>query len=89
MNLIAFIVPAVTGLALGGLFYGGLWLTVARLLTSRDPSGFAVTSFFVRTAIVIAGFIWATAGQWQNAVACLVGFELARLLILVGRRRCI
>jgi F1F0 ATPase subunit 2 len=96
-------IPALTlrvlgGLALGGMFYGGLWFTVERLIKSAAPptngertsrgasAGIAMSSLLVRFALALAGFIWMTNGRWQNALACLAGFEAARLAIVRWRR---
>jgi len=86
MNIVAMLLPAGAGILLAGLFYGGLWFTVQRLTTARDPTTLAISSFFIRIALVITGFIWVTRGLWQNAVACLIGFEIGRFVIMRNRR---
>lgn len=69
------------GFGLGVFFFGGLWLTVRALPKSRHPTMLALGSFWGRGAMVIAGFILLTAGSWQNALVCLVGFVVARILL--------
>ena len=69
------------GLGLGLLFFGGLWITVRALPKARHPVVLAVGSFWVRTVLVIAGLLLAMDGLWQRAVACLVGFIFARILL--------
>jgi F1F0 ATPase subunit 2 len=69
------------GFGLGGLFYGGLWVTVRALPKSQHPAILALGSFWARGAVVIAGFILLTAGSWQNALVCLAGFVLARIVL--------
>jgi F1F0 ATPase subunit 2 len=69
------------GLGLGVLFFGGLWLTVRALPKARHPVMLVVGSFWVRTAVVVTGLLLAMDGLWQRAVACLVGFIFARILL--------
>ena len=97
MTLLSLMIPALGGAALGGMFYGGLWFTVERLLKSATAAtdkrssksasaGIALISLMVRFALALAGFIWLANGRWQNALACLAGFEAARLAIVRWRR---
>jgi F1F0 ATPase subunit 2 len=69
------------GFSLGIVFYGGLWATIRALPGSRHPVLLALGSFWGRSALVITGLILTTAGRWQNAVICLVGFLLARIAL--------
>lgn len=78
---LSFILILLAGFGLGILFYGGLWMTVRALPDSRHPTVLALGSFWGRTALVIAGFLFTTARRWQNAVVCLVGFVLARIVL--------
>jgi F1F0 ATPase subunit 2 len=69
------------GLALGVLFYGGLWLTVRRLLTSHHPVVLTLGSLLLRSGAALAGFWMVTDGDWRNTAACLVGFVVARIVV--------
>jgi F1F0 ATPase subunit 2 len=70
------------GLALGAVFFGGLWWTVRRGLSS-DLAGLWFTgSFFVRTAIVLTGFYFAAHSDWRRMAGCLAGFLCARLIVV-------
>lgn len=67
------------GCSIGILFYGGLWLTVRALPKVRHPALLAFASFWGRTALVIVAFVLLSDASWQNALACLLGFVVARL----------
>jgi F1F0 ATPase subunit 2 len=71
-----------TGLALGAVFFGGLWWTVRRSAASPRAGLWFSASFLLRTTIVIGGFYLAGAGTWQRLAACLAGFLAARLIVL-------
>ncbi len=69
------------GMLLGGVFFGGLWWTVRKCLSTRHPAQWLVASGLIRMGIALAGFYFVSAGQWQRLLACLVGFIIARLLV--------
>ena len=69
------------GLVLGGVFFGGLWWTVRRGVTSRRPALLFLGSMVLRTSIVIAGFYVVSDAHWQRLLACLLGFVIARFLV--------
>ena len=76
-----FVLLVLAGFGLGILFYGGLWMTVRAIPKSPHPIVLTVASFWVRTGVVIAGLLLAMDGLWQRALASLVGFFLARLVL--------
>ncbi len=82
------------GALAGILFFGGLWLTVRALPTSRWPGLLTIGSFWIRTLVTLALLYFTIRGDWRNAVAWIAGFILARVivpLVLHSRRepRCI
>ena len=70
-----------TGMALGLIFFGGLWWTVRRGVVSSRAALWFLASLFVRTAIVIAGFLFVCDDDWRRWLATLLGFSVARLLV--------
>ena len=72
----------VVGLVLGAIFFGGLCWTVQKGVTSKHPALWFLGSTVVRMSIVLAGFYFVGRGDWQRLVACLVGFIIARLIVL-------
>jgi F1F0 ATPase subunit 2 len=69
------------GLALGAMYFGGLWLTVRALPKSRRPAALTLVSFWARTALVAAGFALLIGQRWQYAFGCVLGFLMARLFL--------
>ncbi len=70
------------GLLLGGLFFGGLWWTVRRGVTSKRPALLFLGSSLLRMALVVVGFYLIAEGDWRRLLAAMVGFVLARLLLI-------
>jgi F1F0 ATPase subunit 2 len=70
------------GMALGGIFFGGLWLTLRHTLSSAALGLWLVASLVLRMAIALAGFYFVSAGDWRRLIACLLGFVLARFMVV-------
>jgi F1F0 ATPase subunit 2 len=76
----------VAGLLLGVVFFAGLWWTIQKGLTAKHPALWFLGSIVVRTAIVLVGFYLVSDGKWERMGACLVGFVLARFIVMRHRR---
>jgi F1F0 ATPase subunit 2 len=67
------------GILLGAIFYGGLWWTVRRIVSSKTPGIWLIGSFFLRSMIAIGGFLFVARGDWRSILACFIGFLAARI----------
>ncbi len=70
------------GLLLGAIFFGGLWWTVYKGVSSKRPALWFLGSRLLRMSLVLVGFYFVGRGGWQRLVACLIGFIIARLIVL-------
>ncbi len=83
MNEISNIVlPFIIGLLLGVIFFGGLWFTVKKLAASKIPALLMVGSFVFRICLVLTGFYFIGVGDWKKLFICLIGFIIARLVVI-------
>jgi F1F0 ATPase subunit 2 len=80
-NVPALLVAALFGATLGAFFFGGLWWTVQKGLTSNHPALWFFGSTLLRTGLVLAGFFFISAGDWKKLLACLLGFFIARIVV--------
>lgn len=71
----------VAGLIMGAIFFGGLWWTVRKGVSSKRPALWFLGSLLLRTGVVVAGFYVVSDGHWQRLLACLFGFAVARLIV--------
>ncbi|AKB12503.1 F1/F0 ATPase, subunit 2 [Methanosarcina thermophila] len=70
------------GFLLGAFFFGGLWWTVQRGLSSRRPALWFLGSLLLRTGISVAGFYLASGGHLERLLICLFGFFAMRSVVL-------
>ena len=70
------------GIVLGVFFFGGLWWTVHKGVTSEHPALWFLGSLMLRTAVVLLGFYFLAAGSWQSLLAALFGLFVARLIVM-------
>jgi F1F0 ATPase subunit 2 len=66
---------------LGTVFFGGLWWTVRKGVTSHRPALWFLTSLLLRMSIALAGFFFVSGGHWERMLVCLLGFIMARLVV--------
>ena len=70
-----------TGVLLGAMFFGGLWWTVQKGVSSKRSALWFFGSLLLRTSIALAGFYFIARGHWERLLACLLGFVIARLIV--------
>ncbi len=71
----------VAGVALGGFFFGGLWWTVYKGVSSQQPVVWFAGSLLLRMTITLAGLYLVMGSSWQRLLSCSIGFIMARLLV--------
>lgn len=70
------------GIALGVVFFGGLWWTVLKGIHTKRPGLFFSISLILRTGITLTVFILISKGSFERLAACLLGFFLARWVVM-------
>src|SRR5271157_467204 len=70
------------GALLGTFFFGGLWWTVHKGVVSERPALWFLGSLLLRTGVILAGFYLVSQGHWSRLVACLLGFVVARVIVV-------
>jgi F1F0 ATPase subunit 2 len=80
--VLALMLAGLAGLALGAVFFGGLWWTLRKSLASEHPALWQLGSLLVRMSLVLVGLYLVSGGHWERLLAGLVGVIGARFLIL-------
>jgi F1F0 ATPase subunit 2 len=76
----------VAGGILGALFFGGLWWTVRKGVSSKQPAFWFFGSLMARMIIALVGFYLVGRGHWERLLLCLLGFVMARLIVTLRLR---
>jgi F1F0 ATPase subunit 2 len=76
------VLALVAGVLLGALFFGGLWWTVQKGVSSKRSALWFFGSLLLRMSIALAGFYFVSGGHWKRLLACLLGFIMARFIII-------
>jgi F1F0 ATPase subunit 2 len=72
----------IAGLLLGTVFFGGLWWSVRKGLSSKKPALWFLGSMLVRMSVVVVGFYYVGREHWERLIMCLFGFVVARVLVM-------
>jgi F1F0 ATPase subunit 2 len=72
----------ITGMALGTIYFSGLWSTVKNLQDSERPLALVFWSFMARASIAVTGFYVVMNGRWEQLAAALFGFLLMREILV-------
>lgn len=75
------LLACLAGAALGTLFFGGLWWTVRKTVSSQRPAQWVLGSTLLRMGIALSGLYFVADGQVGRLLACLAGFLGARLVV--------
>lgn len=80
VDLVQYAFAFAAGMAIGGGYFTGLWVTVRRLPFVRNPAAWVLGSFLVRAGITLLCFYAVLREGWPLLAASLAGFVLVRVL---------
>lgn len=81
-EILFYVLALAAGLVLGAIFFGGLWFAVKKAVTAKVPALWLIGGFIIRTGITLIGFYFVSLGSWQRLLMCLLGFVVARMLVM-------
>lgn len=70
------------GFGMGIFYFSSLWVTVRQLPKTQQPILLIVGSLLGRLSITILGFYLVMDGSWQRLLIALLGFVLARSILI-------
>ena len=74
-------VSLMAGVLIGAFFFGGLWWTVQKSLTSNNPVLWFFGSTLLRTGFAMTGFYFTRVATGETSWFCLLGFVIARVVV--------
>jgi F1F0 ATPase subunit 2 len=78
--------PLAEGVLIGVLFFGSLWWTVRKGLSSQRPALWFFFSMLARMSVALTGFYLVGGENLERWLLCLLGFILARYVVQHGSR---
>jgi len=81
-DLMLWVLAPLAGMLLGAMYFGGLWWTVKQGLASPRPALWFLISLLLRLSLALLGFYFVAGDDWKRLLACLLGFIVARVLIV-------
>lgn len=71
-----------SGLLLGLIYFGGLWVTLKKMERWRRPWILVAGSFLLRNVIVLAAFYFLIMQHWSALIAAFIVFMITRQVIV-------
>jgi len=78
---LALVLAWMAGAGLGATFFGGLWWTVRKGVSSPRPALWFFGSPLLRMGIALVGFYLVGGGHSDRLLLCLLGFAVARPVV--------
>ncbi len=82
------------GGGIGLIFFGGLWWTVRKGVTAKQPALWFFGSMLLRMSVTLAGFYVVSNRHLDRLLLCLLGFFIARIIVtrltrIAGKQECL
>ena len=74
------LLPLVTGILLGAIFFGSLWWTIKKVVLSKRSEFWFFAILLLRMSFVLVGFYFIARGSWERLLMCLLGFFITRII---------
>jgi F1F0 ATPase subunit 2 len=81
-DILPYTLAFLVGALLGVVFFVGLWWTVQKGVNSQRPALWFFGSLLLRTGMILAGFYLVAQGDWSRFLVCLLGFLIARVIVV-------
>jgi F1F0 ATPase subunit 2 len=82
MMTLELVITFFIGFVIGMMFFGGLWWTVQKIVSSRKPMIWFLSGWLLRMILALTGFYFvlnfSSGTPWKSLLICLFGFILAR-----------
>jgi F1F0 ATPase subunit 2 len=70
------------GFGLGIFYFTSLWFTVKKMAQAKHPVLIMIASGVARLTLVLVGFYFLIDSHWQRLLIAMVGFLIARSLLI-------
>ena len=84
--MMAYALAFAGGIILGILFFGGLYITVQKMNTVKNPALIMILSFILRMVVLVIAFYFISKGGYKEVLFALAGVILTRLVMTFRMR---
>jgi F1F0 ATPase subunit 2 len=81
-DLLVYCLVIFAGLFLGFFFFGGLWWSTKKAISSKHPFLWFTGSLFIRMSVTILTIYFVSRNHWEKMLLCLLGFIIARVIVI-------
>ena len=81
-EMLIYLIVLIAGLLLGIFFFGGLWWTTHKGMTSKHPALWFLGSIVVRLAVTVLVLYAIGKDHWGRMLLCLAGFIVSRFIVI-------
>ncbi|MDY0235547.1 MAG: ATP synthase subunit I [Gudongella sp.] len=74
------------GIILGLLFFGGLYITIQKLETAKNPALIMILSFILRMVVLVISFYFISKSGYKEVLFALAGVILTRFVMTFRMR---
>jgi len=86
-EILKLVLAWLAGGVLGAFFFRGLWWTVEKGVSAKQPALWFAGSALLRMSTALGGFFFVSGGQWPRLLLCLLGFVMARRALVRPTRQ--
>lgn len=80
-DMLILVLAWLAGGIIGLFFFGGLWWTVRKGISAKQPGLWFFGSMVLRVSITLTGFYAVSNHHLDRLLVCLLGFFIARLIV--------
>ena len=84
--MMAYALAFAGGIILGILFFGGLYITVQKMNTVKNPALIMILSFILRMVVLVIAFYFISKGGYKEVLFALAGVILTRFVMTFRMR---
>lgn len=84
--MMGYVLAFAGGIILGILFFGGLYITVQKMNTVKNPALIMILSFILRMAVLVIAFYFISKSGYKEVLFALAGVILSRFVMTFRMR---
>jgi F1F0 ATPase subunit 2 len=84
--MMSYVLAFGAGMILGLLFFGGLYITIQKIETAKNPALIMILSFMIRMAVLVVAFYFIAQSGYKEVLFALAGVIITRFVMTFRMR---